>query len=242
MTTTATRSNACHTPVSVMSHSLRIPLDRAGIAAAVSGAVYFVLLLLDKTNVVQDIDGMVVLAMRELRHPWLDVVGAVDARLTHVLPTFAVALAMALVLARAGPPWAWIAPPFILLTGVIELGSKQPLNYLIHPVELLRAAQELIGIHYYAAGSFPSGHVARAVFLAVVALGTLPRGLGVAFAAGAAVTFGARMYVEVHRLTEVLGGVALGLFVGFVALWTVSALGRDGLRAGPKRVHDSPMS
>jgi len=225
-----------------MSHSSHLSRGRHGSLAAICGAVYLVLLVFQRTNVTQEVDRAVLLAMRELRHPWLDAISSLDARLTDFLPTFAAAIAMALVLSRVGPRWAWIAPLFILATGVIEFGSKQSLDRLIHPSELLRAAGELIGTGYTAAGPFPSGHVARVVFLAVVALGTLPRALAAAFAVVAAVTFSARMYIEVHRLSDVLGGVALGLFVGFVALWTVSALGRDSVRAGALQVHDSLMS
>jgi membrane-associated phospholipid phosphatase len=79
--------------------------------------------------------------------------------------------------------------------------------------EIFSAAQELLGGHYHTAASFPSGHVARAFFLATIGAYLLPRGVAFFFYLVGAVTLMARMYTESHRLSDVVAGAVLGIFI-----------------------------
>lgn len=106
---------------------------------------------------------------------------------------------LATVLYRREGGWAWVAPVFFAVTVLIELGFKVVL------------AGQL--------SSFPSGHVARIVFLGIVA-GAVPGGfaLRLAFALVAVLTIFTRVSIGVHPLTDVVGGLGLGAATGSVAL------------------------
>ena len=91
---------------------------------------------------------------------------------------------------------------------------------------LLDGLLVLVGGHFHAPAGYPSGHVARAIFLAVLVLAFMPRRLSVPLTLLALTTPLARMYTEDHRLSEVLGGAMLGLAVGSGAVWMVLFLAR----------------
>jgi membrane-associated phospholipid phosphatase len=72
--------------------------------------------------------------------------------------------------------------------------------------------------------SFPSGHAARMVMLAVVALGMGPAWFGallIVWALGVAL---ARVAMGVHYLSDILAGMLLGLLMGFIVLAFIPAL------------------
>jgi undecaprenyl-diphosphatase len=62
--------------------------------------------------------------------------------------------------------------------------------------------------------SFPSGHATRAVMLAVLALSLGPAWFGWLLAAWAPLVCIARVMTGVHYLSDILGGIALGLLMG----------------------------
>ena len=66
--------------------------------------------------------------------------------------------------------------------------------------------------------SFPSGHAARAVMLAVVALGLGPAWFGLLLLLWAPLVPLARVAMGVHYLSDVLAGALLGLFMGLIIL------------------------
>jgi len=72
--------------------------------------------------------------------------------------------------------------------------------------------------------SFPSGHAARAVMLAVVALGLGPAWLGVILLAWAPLVILARVAMGVHYLSDVLAGAVFGLLAGFAWLSLIPRL------------------
>lgn len=61
---------------------------------------------------------------------------------------------------------------------------------------------------------YPSGHSAEAVAMGTVLAPMMPRGLGWAPLATAAVVGGSRVYVGAHLPHDVIGGAGLGLAVG----------------------------
>ena len=71
--------------------------------------------------------------------------------------------------------------------------------------------------------SFPSGHTASA-FAAAFALWLQNRKLGVPALVLAAFIAFTRLYLYVHFPTDVLGGLVLGLALGFFASWIVDQL------------------
>ena len=70
--------------------------------------------------------------------------------------------------------------------------------------------------------SFPSGHAARAVLLAVVAWGLCPGWVAVVLTVWAPLVALARVAMGVHYLSDVLAGALVGLVMGWAALALVS--------------------
>lgn len=66
--------------------------------------------------------------------------------------------------------------------------------------------------------SFPSGHAARAVMLAVVAAGLGPTWLGILLIVWAVAVVLARVMMGVHYLSDVLAGALLGGLIGYLVL------------------------
>lgn len=124
-------------------------------------------------------------------------------------------LLSSLVLWRFRPRWALALPVFMLGTGGLQLLSKWAID---------RPRPNL------AAWGFPSGHVlSLVVFFGLVTyllsgsrLGRTWRWLGGGFSAGLllAVAF-SRLYLDVHWLSDVFGGFALGLAYLLAIIWLV---------------------
>ena len=66
--------------------------------------------------------------------------------------------------------------------------------------------------------SFPSGHAARAILLAVLAVGMGPWWLALILCIWAPLVVLARAAMGVHYLSDVVAGAALGLIVGVITL------------------------
>jgi membrane-associated phospholipid phosphatase len=64
--------------------------------------------------------------------------------------------------------------------------------------------------------SFPSGHAARAVLLAVLAVATGPAWFATLLLAWAPLVALARVAMGLHYLSDVIAGMTLGLAIGFV--------------------------
>jgi len=73
--------------------------------------------------------------------------------------------------------------------------------------------------------SFPSGHAARALMLALVALGLGPAWFGWLLLAWAPLVGLARVATGLHYVSDVLAGWALGLLMGAVTLQVVGIIG-----------------
>lgn len=66
--------------------------------------------------------------------------------------------------------------------------------------------------------SFPSGHAARAIFLAVLAFGLGPLWLAVVLIVWAPLVSLARVALGVHYLSDILAGLVIGIAAGLVML------------------------
>jgi len=67
--------------------------------------------------------------------------------------------------------------------------------------------------------SFPSGHAARAVLLAALAVGVGPAWPGAALTVWAPLVSLARVAMGVHYITDVLAGAVVGGVIGGAVLW-----------------------
>jgi membrane-associated phospholipid phosphatase len=72
--------------------------------------------------------------------------------------------------------------------------------------------------------SFPSGHAARAIMLAVLGLGMGPAWFGVILIVWAPLVVLARVAMGVHFISDVLAGALLGLVIGLAVLWITPPL------------------
>lgn len=143
-------------------------------------------------------------------HP-LDLVANADTVVGQLSVTLALAAALAVVAWRRLGGWAWLGVALILATGAVELLFKFALRHPGPPHELVRAFHNVLGVRVEAPSSFPSGHLARVTFLAVVLAGLWPRAWAW-LAAGAFVgaTVYLRVYIGDHWISDALAGVALG--------------------------------
>jgi undecaprenyl-diphosphatase len=66
--------------------------------------------------------------------------------------------------------------------------------------------------------SFPSGHAARVVLIAVLAIGLGPGWLAVLLCIWAPLVALARVAMGLHYLSDILAGAGLGLVAGLIAL------------------------
>ena len=66
--------------------------------------------------------------------------------------------------------------------------------------------------------SFPSGHAARAVMIAVLAIGMGPTWLAIVLCVWAPLVVLARVAMGVHYVSDVVAGVVLGIVAGLISL------------------------
>jgi membrane-associated phospholipid phosphatase len=192
---------------------------RLGVATGCWGAIFVAIALAHRAGLTQGLDHATNVLLGSIDNSTLDAIGQADDGLARVIPTFAVAGLMSFVLAWKGRRWAWIVPLFIAFTGIVEFLAKLGLGRGLHLAEILAAAREFIGFRYHTGASFPSGHVARTVFLATAALPHFSLWVALPLVSFAALTFAARLYTEAHSLSDVLGGAALGMGAAFAGLW-----------------------
>lgn len=207
---------------------------RALIGATIAFAA---LALLVAAGATSRLDLATTIALQSVASYPLDVAVNAHTVLGQLVTTLTVATVISVVLWRTVGGWAWVAPFFILATGAVELVFKFALEHPGPPDEFVRAFGNPLGIRVHASSSFPSGHVARLSFLALLVAALVPsvwvRAGAVAFCAA---TVFARVYIGDHWISDALGGLALGIAAAAAAaLW----LRRSAAR-GPMESHASP--
>jgi membrane-associated phospholipid phosphatase len=109
-------------------------------------------------------------------------------------------------------PWAWTVLIAIIGLAVIVLAIKFTIRR--------RRPEGDWGTMYRTTDphSFPSGHAARAILIAVLAIGMGPWWLAVLLCLWAPLVALARVAMGVHYLSDVVAGVIVGILAGVVAL------------------------
>lgn len=157
-------------------------------------------------------------------HP-LDLVANAHTAIGQVIPTVLAAVVLAVVAWRRRGGIAWIAPLLILVTGAIELVLKQTTGHAPPGEEYVRAFMNPLGVRIPTPSAFPSGHVTRLTFLALMACAMFPSAwLRVGGIVLVATSLYLRVYIGDHWPSDVVGGLLLGIAVGGVAVaWYRSA-------------------
>lgn len=75
--------------------------------------------------------------------------------------------------------------------------------------------------------SFPSGHTAASFAAAAALMLAGERKIWVPVLALAIVIAFSRLYLYVHYPTDILGGIAVGIFAGYVSNWAVNQFGKE---------------
>lgn len=184
--------------------------------AAAAFAALAVLVALEATR---GIDLATTHAFQAFASQPLDVLVNWHTLLGQLAVTLPAAAVLAVIVWRRHGGWAWLAPLAILATGAIELVFKLGLVHPGPPEELTREFFNPLGVRVEAPSSFPSGHMARLTFLAVMAAGMVrSRPAWAAAAVFVGLSLFARVYIGDHWLSDALGGLSLGAAVAGAGL------------------------
>ena len=113
-------------------------------------------------------------------------------------------------------PWALAVLVSIIVLAVVVLAVK-------FTIRRRRPEGEWGGLYRKTdPHSFPSGHAARVVLLAILALGLGPVWLALILGIWAPLVALARVAMGVHFLSDILAGFALGAVAGIIALQIIS--------------------
>ena len=121
--------------------------------------------------------------------------------------------------------WRWVAWRGCIVIVAISVVVTAALVLILKFTFRRRRPEGEWGAIYRATDphSFPSGHAARAVLLAVLAWGLCPGWVAVVLTIWAPLVALARVAMGVHYLSDVFAGALVGLLMGWVTL-TVAAL------------------
>jgi undecaprenyl-diphosphatase len=162
----------------------------------------------------REIDSAALDAAQSVRLPALDIFASLVGFFGRAEVTVGIALGLAAARWRSSPREA-LVPLFIGATILIEAVLKLVVPQAPPPHERSRTIEFLLlpGVHVPFANAFPSGHMARTAFLLRIA-NNVPTWAVVVGIALMAIT---RVYLGEHWLSDVVGGLALGLGVANVA-------------------------
>ena len=151
-------------------------------------------------------------AIQSVARPELDLLGSVVSVFGQAEVTAGIAAGLVVARLRARRADIWV-PLAIAIVVAFEALVKIVVTEPPPPLELARGLALVPGVDVPFAHSFPSGHVARDAFLLAVINGW-PR---IMTAVVLALVVISRVYLGEHWPSDVLGGLALGTGVGWVA-------------------------
>ena len=164
--------------------------------------------------------------------PALDQVANLNTLVGQSTVNAALMLVLMAVLFVRGPRWAWIAPLFLGLLTVVELAGKLSLVHPSPPDEFIRTSFNPLGIHLSTSSSFPSGHVSRVTFFAILLWELIPNAVvRTLLVALAIATPFLRIYLGDHWISDTVGGVSLGILCGTLAVQWLAATRRRAAAA-----------
>lgn len=165
---------------------------------------------------------------------WLELDARLTARL-HILEKPGPLRRLAILFGHSGDSWFWLAGLLLLIWRGSQAWHSLAISMIVGI--LLTAGVVMIikfsvrrrrpegewGQIYRRTDphSFPSGHAARAVMLAVLAVATGPAWLGVLLAIWAPLVGLARVATGLHFISDIFAGWILGLVMGLLALQLV---------------------
>lgn len=219
------------------------PMSPVPAAMLAGSSVAFVALaLLVAAGATRALDLATTIALQSYANGLFDLVANLNTLIGQPVVSAAAALALAAYLWRRERGLVWAAPLLIALTVVVGTGVKLFLEHPGPPEEFVRAWWNPVNVKIATPSAFPSGHVARVTFLAVLAAATWP-GTSVRWLAGAVVvvTFLARIYIGDHWLSDAAGGLALGVGAGSLAsAWADRSAGTgQRIDPPPARPHEA---
>ena len=164
-----------------------------------------------------------------------------DARLTarlHVLEKPGLLRRLAIILGHSGDSWFWLAGLFLIYWQASSYWQQKALAMI---VGIILTAVVVLTVKFSVrrarpAGdwgqlyrktdphSFPSGHAARAVMLAVMALSLGPVWLGALLAVWALLVGIARVATGLHYVSDVFAGWILGIVMGYISLQVLTII------------------
>ncbi len=198
---------------------MRVAREIPALAIVASLAVLAGVAIAVAARATVSLDLVTTIALQSVASYPLDLLANANTLVGQAVVTAALGAALALVAWRRDAPWAWLAVGLLALPAFGALALKLALVHPSPPHEFIRAWGNPLGVRVETAGGFPSGHIARVTFLAILAAGLFPSALArVALGLLVAYTFWARIYIGDHWLSDALGGLALGIASGCLAL------------------------
>jgi len=185
--------------------------------ALLAAAVFLGLLILNRLGLTDPVDLRLARTVQTHYITRLGRIAAMSAFAGDVVVTGVIASGLVLLLLTWGRGLRALAPLAIVVVSVIELIGKGPLRYQPSPDEYVRAATEILatGETALVVQSFPSGHVARVAFLAVMISTLVPNlAIRVTLWVPVGATMRAQVYVGAHYPSDTVGGLALGIACG----------------------------
>jgi len=192
--------------------------------AGASAATFVSLAVLVSMRVTDDVDLAVIYAFQSIASYLLDVVVNVHTVVGQVAITLPIAIVIAFIAQRRLGGYAWLGPLFILGTGAVEVVFKSLIAHSGPPLAFIRVLPVFgnpLGVptDLRPPFSFPSGHVARVTFLALVLASTFhSRAAWIVAVAVIAFSVFARVYIGDHWISDALAGLALGGGAGALAV------------------------
>ncbi len=190
--------------------------------AAVVGAAFVAVTLAVAAGLTHTLDRAVLDAAQTAASAPFDWVSSALSALGGVLVTGAIATLLTVTgVIRRGVRGA--VPLLLFVAVAIEYVLKRLINDPAPPMDLLRDFHWLaIGDSASSGNAYPSGHLARTAFLSMLSATAWPALKWPAFVI--VVLMGlSRVYSASHWTSDVVGGLCLGLTLGFVAI----VVGRD---------------